>query len=509
MSSNNSYKQIKRGAILSYVYIAIQIISGLIYTPWMVKQIGMADYGLFALATSLITFVSLDFGLGTAITRYLSKYKAEGNKEAEEKFLGVAFKIFMILACIIFLVLFVMFFFIENIYAQLSPLEISKLRVVYVVFGLFTVVSFPFMPFKGILTSNERFGFLKCLDILKVLLITALMIAALLLGYGLYSLVLVNAFAGILKILIEYIYIKKRTDTSVDFKNTDKAMYKGLLVFSVWTTATVVAQRFILNITPTILGMFSGSVQIAIFSVGMKMEMYTYLLSNALGGLLLPKVSRLTLSNNDNKEEFNKLNVKVGRIQLFIVGIVFAGFLSMGKEFMLLWMGKGFIDSYYVTLLLIAPTIVTLTLPVANNALLALNKHKYIAVSSTITAIISVTLSMILSKYYGAIGAAISIFIGNFFGKLIYLNVIYHKIAKVNMFRFFKECQFKMIIPFFTTLLSGYALQHIYPVESMILFILKSIMLAIIYLLLSWFFYFNKYEKKLYFGMLRRTKEMS
>ena len=47
-------KQIKLGAIISYFAIAFNIIAGLIYTPWMVGQIGKSDYGLYTLANSLI-----------------------------------------------------------------------------------------------------------------------------------------------------------------------------------------------------------------------------------------------------------------------------------------------------------------------------------------------------------------------------------------------------------------------------------------------------------------------
>ena len=41
--------QIKQGAIISYIAIFFNIAAGLIYTPWMVGQIGVSDYGLYAL----------------------------------------------------------------------------------------------------------------------------------------------------------------------------------------------------------------------------------------------------------------------------------------------------------------------------------------------------------------------------------------------------------------------------------------------------------------------------
>ena len=74
----NSRDQIKIGAILSYLSIGINIIAGLLYTPWMVDTIGKSDYGLYTLANSLITLFLVDFGLSSAVSRYVAKYRAEG-----------------------------------------------------------------------------------------------------------------------------------------------------------------------------------------------------------------------------------------------------------------------------------------------------------------------------------------------------------------------------------------------------------------------------------------------
>ena len=46
--------QVKMGAILSYFAMAVNIIVGLVYTPWMVRIIGQSNYGLYTLSLSLI-----------------------------------------------------------------------------------------------------------------------------------------------------------------------------------------------------------------------------------------------------------------------------------------------------------------------------------------------------------------------------------------------------------------------------------------------------------------------
>ena len=104
-------KQIKIGAIFSYISIFINILSALIYTPWMLSHIGESDYGLFTLAHSLITLFLLDFGISAAVTRFISKYKAQGEQEKINQFLGVVYKLFIIISAVIFVVLFALYFF--------------------------------------------------------------------------------------------------------------------------------------------------------------------------------------------------------------------------------------------------------------------------------------------------------------------------------------------------------------------------------------------------------------
>lgn len=140
----NSSKQIKLGAIVSYIAIAFNILAGLLYTPWLISKIGQADYGLYTLCASIIGFFAMDFGIGGAMSRFLSKYRAEGNQEKLNTFLGIIVKLFLIIDAIIFSALLVMFILIEQIYIKLTPAEIEKLKVLYVIAGMFSVISFPF-----------------------------------------------------------------------------------------------------------------------------------------------------------------------------------------------------------------------------------------------------------------------------------------------------------------------------------------------------------------------------
>ena len=168
----NSSKQIKLGAMLSYFVIAFNMIAGLIYTPWMIEKIGQSNYGLYTLATSLITMFVMDFGMGAAVACFVSKYNAEDNQEKVNNFLGIVYKLYLAIDAIILATLVIVGFFVDNIYKNLSTGELETFKVLYVIVGLFSVISFPFTNLNGILTAYEKFVELKLADLFNKVFIS-------------------------------------------------------------------------------------------------------------------------------------------------------------------------------------------------------------------------------------------------------------------------------------------------------------------------------------------------
>lgn len=502
-----SSRQIKIGVLMSYVAIGFNILAGLFYTPWMIAEIGKADYGLYMLSLSLVSIFAMDFGLEAAVSRFLSKYHALGDAEGASRFLGVAFKLFIGIAVLIGLVLIGVYMMIDTIYASLSPAEVETLQVLYIMVGFYIVVLFPTKPFNGIMIANERFVVLNWFNLMEKVSTVVLMVGALLFGFGLYALVFVNALVGLSIIIGKGLYLLRKTETAIDILHNSRSMYRDIFTFSSWTTVIAIAQRFILNITPTILGALASSASIALFSIGMVIEGYVWTISSAIGSLFLPKVTRMTTHHRES--ELNQLLIRVGRIQLFIVGLIIVSFVTMGREFIGLWVGPDFFPSYVVALLLILPGFITLTQEIAYTTLIAVNQIKYRAFASLIVATVSVVLSLLLSPHYGAIGAAIAILVGNLIGTVVFMNVVYVRVLKLNMRKFFYECHVKIAPALIFLGVTGLLVQRYFPVESLVHFLFKVLILGGAYFLFLWMFTFRDDEKELLRGLVRHVPKTS
>lgn len=499
----NSNKQIKLGALFSYFAIAFNIISGLIYTPWMVRQIGQSDYGLYTMVTSLITYFTLDFGFGGAISKFIAQYRAEKKEKEIGNLLGLVYKFYFVLDILIFIVLTGVFCFMQNIFISLTAEELEKCRVIFVIVGAFTLISFPCTTFNGILIAYEKFIVMKICDLMSKVLIVFLMVIFLLMGYKLYALVIINSGVQLFINIIKYITVKKSVKQKVDFKYFNVKLLKTVFSFSIWMTVISIAQRFIFNITPSVLGITAGTIAISLFAIGNTIEGYTYTFASALNSLFLPRVSKM-VADDASREEITNLMIKIGRIQLIIVGAIITIFISMGQEFVILWMGEAYSFSYLITVLLILPSIVTLTQDIARTLIVVENKVKYQAICYLVTAVINIGLSFVLSWRYGALGAAISICIATITGHIIGMNWVYQNKMGLNMKKFYVNCHFKALPVFIIIIISGFTIQYFWKADNLLVFGIKAAIIGFEYLILMWFLYMNRSEKDLILQPIRK-----
>lgn len=435
---------IARGAIISYVSIFLNIAISFVYTPWMIRQIGVSDYGLYSLITSFVSYFLLDFGLDSAITRFIAKYRAEGDEKKVENMLGLTTRVYLLIDAVIFLALLVLFFFISGIFKGLTPEEIEKMKVLYCIAGGFSVLNFVLKPMSGAMMAFELFVENKLLDMVTRVGTVLLIVVALMMSANVYWLVLINGATAFTVSLAKYFVLTHKTKLKINWSFFDKAELKLLFSFSVWVFLVSLAQRFRLSLVNTILGIFANSTEIAIFAMGMVIEGLVWNLSSALNGLFLPKVSRM--KQNDDKQAIMDLMIRVGRIQLFIIGLIFSGFCAFGRQFIDLWVGPEFHNVYYVVIFLTFTNIISLTQHIASDVVYAEGKVNYTGKATFVTSLVGLGGSCILAPMMGAVGCAICSGMA-MLAYLIWANVFYHRDLKLNMWCFFCKCHLRLLPP--------------------------------------------------------------
>lgn len=500
----NRNRQLKIGAFLSYFSIVFNIIAGLIYTPWMIHQIGQSDYALYTLSNSIITLFLIDFGLGTATTRFVAKYTAEGNTEKIQVFLSAVYKLYLLLDVIIFVLLVVVYCSLEFLYSSFSLIEIEKLKIIFCITGFYSLLSFPCVTFNGILTAYEKFIPLKLADLIQKIISICFTVVALCLGYGLYSLVAVNAFSGVVAIIIKFIYVKK--DVKIHFVKSGKEVFKEIFNFSIWSTIWAMSQRLIFNITPSLLGIIAknASSAIAVFGIVTTLESYVYIITNAINGMFLSQITRIVQKDSEGKK-LTDLAIKIGRYQFAINTLIILGFIFVGKEFIFLWIGEEYSLAYYCILLVILPGLFYNSLQIANSAMVAQNLIKYQAYIHLVMGVCNLCLSFFLSSKWGVVGASLSICIAYIIRWVFTLLLVRAKL-NIDLYQFVQKCYIRMALPLLIAfIICGCFLNNIHAL-SWGMFFIKGFIVVAVYFIALFLVGFSRDERKKILSGIRLSR---
>lgn len=493
--------QIKVGAVISYIALFFNILIGLLFTPWIIECIGKEDYGLYTLAMSVISFFVFDFGLGTAISRYVSKYLAEGKQDKIDDLLGLVFKLYLIGDIIVLIGLTIIYFLLPHIYQGLTLEELGSFKIVYIISALFCIISFPFIPLNGIIASYEKFIQLKLCDLIHKLIIVLLLAGCLLMGGGLLSVVLVNSIAGLIVVLMKLMVLGKVRPLSINWKYWEWSFFKSVFSFSLWVTIIQIAQRCIFNIAPSILAAFATSTEISILGIAICIEGYAFCFANALNGMFLPRVSRMVA----NKNQILDLMIRVGRIQIFILGLICIGFTCLGKDFIHVWLGTEYEEVYLCALLIILPSFFHLPQEIGNTTIIAEGKVKLQAYAFMLMAIINLLFALPLTHYWGVKGLCSSIMIA-YFARTLMMDIILYKALHINVFKFFKDSYLKIVPSLIIALLFCLGFNHLCVLSGWIGVILKAFVSFFIYVVSIWSLAMNQDERKLVRELIRIYK---
>ena len=471
-------------------------------------MLGQSEYGLYSLVSSIISYLTIfDLGFGNAIIIYTTRYRANGDKEKEQKLHGMFFIIYTIIGLVAGIVGTILYFNTDIIFGNtMTDAEIQTAQKLMFILLINLILTFPLSIFSSIITAYEKFVFAKVLNILRIILTPLIMIPLLLTGHKSLTLVIVITILNISTLLTNMYFCLKKLKIKLKFGKIDFKLLKEIFSYSFYIFLNTIIDKINWNVDQFILGAVSGTVAVAVYSVAAQINNMYLHFSTAISGVLLPKVTQMEARHASN-EEFTKLFIKTGRMQFIILALIVTGFVLFGQQFIMWWAGPGYEQSYIICCILMIPILVPLIQNVGLSILQAKNLYKNRTRMFIFIAIGNIIISIFLAKLYGGIGAALGTAISQIVGQIIILNIYYHKKVKLNMISFWKQI-FKMSIPVFISFIIGIIFRSIWTTESMVVFGTQIIIYVIIYGSFMWLLGLTQEEKMKLMTPLKKIKEL-
>lgn len=502
--------QIKLGAILSYLSLFINNFLGLVYTPFLLAKLGQSEYGLYSLVTQIIGYLTvLDLGFGNAIVVYTAKYRAKGEKENEERLHGMFIVIFCIIGIIATLIGLALYFNVNTIFGStMTETELGKAKIMMLILTFNLAITFPFSVFSSIVTAYERFVFAKVRTIIRNLLMPIIMIPLLMMGYKSITMVIVVTALNIYILASNTMYCFRKLNIKVKFGKLDIKLLKEIFAYSFFIFLAVIVDKLNWSVDQFVLGAVAGTIAVSLYSVAAQFNNIYLSFSSAINGLLLPKISKMVVKQ-ENDEEISNLFIKTGRVQYLVMALVITGFVLFGKQFIILWAGKEYITSYFIACILMIPVTIPLIQNVGISILQAKNLHKFRSVLYAVIAIANIAASIPLAKIWGGIGSAIGTAASLIIGNGIIINIYYYKKVKINILKFWGQI-IKMTLPIIPlVVVTFFALRNIKLSNWLELAIAIGIY-GISYAIIAYVFMMNTYEKDLFLKPINKiTKRIN
>lgn len=488
-SPDRASKQLILSSSARLVLLFSSIVVGLFMMPYLIHSLGEEQYGLWVIAGSIVAFYNLlDLGMMSAMQRFMmqSIYKeirAEINLTLSANF--VITSVVGLLAVIATLVIIVA----AGTFVS-DASRLSVFRVIVALLGMKAAFQFPLFSFYGVLMAKYRYHVISNIQLVSLIIRTGLIVSLIEGGYGLIGLGVATFIAELLGSIFIVLYAY-RTDRKlqISIKGLTKRRFREYIDFGKYAYIIAVSNKVKESLDEVLVGWLVGLSAVTQYAIGAALIRYFESLIRSIFGVVSSVFNKYYVE--ERFDELRDVYLTVSEVATLIAFFVGFGLFLLGAEFISVWVGHGYLKSYYVLVILVISTAISSAEFSNIHVLMALGRHKQQAYVSTAEVLINLVLSLALGYKYGiygvALGTTIPLTINSLFIRPIYTcNQI-----KVKLWDYYK-IQLKISALAIVSMLLASVGKRFFEINSYIDIVIFGLVFTIIYFPLYVRYFMNK-----------------
>ena len=496
--------QRKSGAFLAYFNIILKNLVIFLYTPFLLRYLGQSEYGLYQMTNSVITSLSLlSMGFSGAYIRFYTRSRIAKDEEGIKQLNGMYLLLFMGMGVIAIILGGILVTNTELIFENsFTPDQLRTTKLLMSIMVLNIALTFPSSVFDSNIMVHEQFLFQQTRQIMQTILLPVLTIPLVMLGFQSVSIVVVQTFITIVFLLLNMQYAIRKLGMRFKFRNLPFHMLAEVATFSFFIFLNQIVDLVNNNVPSFIVGIYSGPEDVATYAVAMQIKSLFFMLSVTLSNVFIPYVNNL-VSKGATSETLTNLMIRVGRIQLIVLTFIFGGFVTVGKYFINVWAGNENELAYYLIILMVLPVLVPLSQNVGIEIQKAMNKHYFRSVVYISFAIANIVITVIGVQLFGLVGSIMGYVFSIVFANGVMMNWYYSKKMFLNVGLFWRGIS-KIIISCVLLIIFFQFVQIIYPITSLIDFLVYGILYVAFYVFIFFKIIGNKQEINSILGFIKK-----
>ena len=408
MNNRQTSKSIIRNVFYGFLTWILPLGLSFAATPLIVRTLGDADYGIYALVLGFIGY-SFTFSIGRAITKYIAEYRANGESEkirdviSATLFINVAVGLLGVLAICLSAN-----WLIRDVFKIAAEAQNKSVLAMYIA-ALIIFCTMLNQVFNAVLQGIHRFDvYAKILNASSFALLFGNLVMALL-GYGLLVLLSWNLLITLATSIVFAISAKHfLPEFGINFR-VQRETLKLVLRYSSGIIGYQILANLLLLFERGWITRKLGSESLTYYVVPMSLGMYIHGFISSLMLVIFPLASEL----KDDKEKLLRLYLKATKIVCLLVVFLITTLIIDSNSFLKIYMGETFAEKSSTLLILHAISFgAAAILTVSWQMTEGLGYPNYNFSVFSVCLILSVSLMLLLTESYGSFGVAIARLVG-------------------------------------------------------------------------------------------------
>ena len=471
-------------------------------SPFVVHTLGDAAYGVWSLLTVLTGYLGLiDLGVRGSTGRYINFYLGTHSRERVGSVVATSLVFYTFVSLLIFAIAVPVGLFFGQIFTKVPPDLAAEAKWVLLLLGANVWVGFFSATFSQLLQSKDRFDLTNGADILVLAIRTGGTVLALLNGYGLIALALVQVLSGLVGCAFLVLLARwKGPALPLSIRSASFETFREIFAFSVWVFVGNSAGRIVYYANAAVIGLLIGAKEITYYSIGLMLVEYSRNLINHVGRVMTPETQKA--AGRADLDALRWLMVRTTRATMFVAVPLLVGMVVLGREFISLWMGPAYRDSASVLIILSLAQFGATANSLSGASLLGLGHVKPWACMAAAEAILNLGLSVgfVLFLNWGIFGVALGSLLPAVAINNILLMVYTCKVTKTSVSWFVRATVLRWGLAAVLTAALGLAVSWLIPPSGWWTFVSKVAVLCLLYVPIGLFVVMTRGESA---GILR------
>jgi O-antigen/teichoic acid export membrane protein len=494
--SSSSHGGIFKSVLSNWSYLIVNATVAFLLTPFVVHHLGDAAYGIWALVLQLTGYMGIvDVGLRSALVRFVSSTHAKKDLDGLNRLLSSSILIYAVMVPLsisagILLAVFAL------PHMHIAPETLRTAQVTLILAAMIIACDFLFATFHASLAGLSRWDTINAVSISGILVRTGLIVFLLERGYGLITLALIQFSVTLANYFVEILILKKLLPSfRFVWQAPDWDRLRPVLRHSWYSLLLSLANRINYQIDTIVIALFLSIEQVTFYVIGLRLIECLRDFLNSTTMVTSPLVSSFDALGQTHR--VSTMLIRSTKYSLIIGFLGVAGFLTLGTDFIRLWMGSRYAGpSGTVLTILSLGLVVSITQFAISHILYGLSQHRINLKWTAVESVLNLVFSLALVHKYGIFGVAAGTTIANLLirGWLYPRSVL--TTLGVSGRRYLREGVFPSMSPSLTFAIVAVCYKAVFPIQSYVGLIEVALLGLAPTLLVLWFFGFDAKERE-------------